>query len=102
MEADGVLREVVAQQAAQAQILRGDVAERAHRSAPGHGRATGERAEIDLGVDRGGGQIPVTEHLADLDELGAPTQQLGCQRVAQPVGADLASRHACRRVGSRR
>lgn len=35
-----MLIEVVAQQPAQAQILRGGLGERAHDRAPGHGRAT--------------------------------------------------------------
>ncbi len=40
---------------------------------------------VDLGVDRGGREVPVTEHLADLGECRPVAQHVGGQRVTQPV-----------------
>ena len=57
-------------------------------SRPGLGDLA-QPAEIDLGVDRGGGQVAVSQHLADLDEVGAARNSSAAKRVTQPVGADF-------------
>jgi hypothetical protein len=41
--------------------------------------------EADLSVDRGGRQIPVPQYLADLGQRDSLGQQLGRQRVTQPM-----------------
>jgi hypothetical protein len=44
-----------------------------------------QRDQVDLGVDRGGRQIPVPQHLADVGQRDPVGQQLGRQRVPQPM-----------------
>lgn len=57
------------------------------RSGPGL-REGAQPAQVHLGVDRGGGQVAVSQHLADLRQRGPSRQQLGGQRVSQPMGSD--------------
>ena len=53
--------------------------------------------EVDLGVDRGGGQIAVPQHLADVGERHSLGQHLAIQGVTQPMrptGASPARRQS--------
>ncbi len=45
-----------------------------------------EFAVIDVGVDLGGGDVGMAEHLLDRADLGAVRQQMGGKAVAQDVG----------------
>ena len=40
---------------------------------------------VDLGVDGGGGQVPLAQHLGDLGQANPEADKFAGQRVAQPV-----------------
>jgi hypothetical protein len=50
-----------------------------------------EPAQLDAGVDLGGGDRGVTQHLLHGAEIGAPRQQMGGEAVPERMRTDIAA-----------
>src|SRR5437773_5987320 len=50
-----------------------------------------EALAVDVRVDLRGGDVRVSQHHLHAAQIGAPLQKVRCERVAQHVGAELAT-----------
>ena len=71
--------------------------EAGHRTLPATAGGEREPRQIDLGVDRRALQVPVAQHLADVDHRRAVAQEIARERMPEPVrGYSLDARPAAR------